>query len=290
MSAQRTRGGVFSSVITLAIFIVLLSSCTKAVQDESAGSSSFAQVAVSLDSSRFISQGGMSAMADLLPENLCYIIHVTGPGLTAVGDGDAQCGPEVGLGMISARSYNVGDTAQLEVEPGLARRFDLIGFTSPNGTSAEGKGNCGAISVYIEPNPYGAGRKVKLLQNNEPITAKPVLFYTGTADLVSGPNVVALAKVPLFASPITASLTFGKPYNREDVAAVAACQQSFGTNAQLKFATGGRIPAQIVAPGGATLKGVTVTPFIMNQPRKTSAAGGGVSLGTGFYEIIRTGN
>lgn len=221
---------------------------------------------------------GLSANAtDMsLPDRLCYAVHVTGHGLEQVSGDELSCGPSTGLGVMSVRAYNKGDTAEVTVKVGEKRRFDLIAFESPLGVT-NGRANCGELSVEYKQSDLALERKILLKVNGQLVTAKPVLLATGEAAIEPGNNNVAIQAVPLVSAPITQSmgLAFGAPYNRADAGfgTPAACSAVVANPNKLFTPTSAALAAPVVSTtGGRRLQAVSGTPFLMLTPKTSVSA------------------
>lgn len=119
-----------------------------------------------------------------LPQELCYVIHVSGPGLTEIpGDSDV-CGPESGQAYMTPRAYKVGETAKIVLNATSSPRvFELLGFASPLGVDAEGKARCGTTALLeYQPAPETDDPRhtsFKLMIDGKKVSGGIVKFYSG---------------------------------------------------------------------------------------------------------------
>lgn len=236
-----------------------------------------------------VSASGLSTAADTsLPDNLCYLINVTGEGLTTLNGVDDSCGPESGIGQLSPQSYRKGDTAELIVKIGTKRRFDLVGYSSDIG--ADGRPVCGGV-LGVDVSTDSSGRKYAVLRiDGREITARPVIFATGTADINSGDNLITMQPVSLVASPLTTGFAFGAPYRRSDLPqGVAGCAAPPPTPAtprqtqRLVVTPSANLAAPVVSSKDpqVRLRMLTGAPIIHRSP----SSSGGAHVGTGLFEI-----
>jgi|GEM_PF-1447986 len=167
-----------------------------------------------------------------LPNNYCYVIHVTAPANTGFPmrqhskDAGKTCsdgvGQEVpGLGVFNG-TYAKGETAALDVVVGAQRRFDLIGLPV---SMMPGKSCAKGFRVVEKPSDGTNNRdggEVELYVGDTKIDEdkdkdQVVFFATGTANIVPGANDVVLSPVK-GTLPEGVSLPFGSGYgcNNDD--------------------------------------------------------------------------
>jgi hypothetical protein len=108
----------------------------------------------------------------LVTSGFCYFFNVTAPDLMdpnttsepdTCGHGPAGKGATFG-------AFSYGKTAVLNLSPGLARRFDLLGFKRPAGTSAVCEDGNLEFRVVSDS---GSGSKVQVFYDNVEIGADP---------------------------------------------------------------------------------------------------------------------
>lgn len=274
------------------VLIILATSCAPQKNDGVVPDN--ARALVSMNKTNLRASGLRGAGGDVtLPDNYCFAIHITGPGLIEMPPERMQCGPAVGYGHLSARAYNRGETADLTVKVGR-RRFDLIGFKSPLGAT-NGRANCGDLSVEVQATSNDANHGLVLKVNGQPVAESPVIFATGEVDINPGDNVVQIEAVPKGDSPLVSGLAFGAPYLRKDIPGAAPADLCGGPAsttpeptprvAQQLFI----VPALVAPdPGPPTatpqLKALTTSPVMMVTP----ITSGGAQLKTGLFEIEKT--
>jgi hypothetical protein len=244
--------------------------------------------------------GSTSATDSALPQELCYFINVTGDRLEKLAPSPSGCGPASGMGQVSERAYNVGDTAELSVPVGGHRLFEIVGVASPLGVQ-NGRALCGSFSFQVlPPSSANAEPQSEFRIEGQLVKAPPVLFYSGRGDVNPGiENVITLDAVAQILTPLTASYTFGAPYNRQDRPGSgtdpALCRPAtrFMANVALMSSSGAGLSAPV--PGtatdttpsptlGLTLRMVTVSPLV--SPTPTRAIEGSFTLKTGLGEIL----
>lgn len=274
------------------VLIVLATACAPQRKDGVVADN--ARALVSMNKTNLRTSGLRGSGGDVaLPDNYCFAVHVTGPGLIEMPPERMQCGPAVGYGSLSARAYNRGETADLTVKVGR-RRFDLIGFKSPLGVT-NGRANCGALSVEVQATDNDANHRLVLKVNGQAVAESPVIFATGEVDINPGDNNVSIEAVPKFDSPLVSALSFGAPYLRRDIPGAAPADLCGATStttteptprvAQQLFV----VPALVAPdPGPPTatpqLKALTTSPVMMVTPLTSN----GVQLKTGLFEIEKT--
>lgn len=160
----------------------------------------------------------------LLPTQLCYVIHVSGPGITEIPGDEDLCGPESGQGFMTPQAYRVGETAELTLtSTGSPRIFELIGFASPLGVDENGVARCGT-SAQIEyeaaaltDEPRHTSFKLKV--DGQKVTSGLVKFYSGEKpSLAPGQEEVTLFQWPKSSDALVENYAFGVPFFRQDVA------------------------------------------------------------------------
>ena len=170
-----------------------------------------ANVAITIDHSRPMdanssdlsasSSALSTAVADTLPTDVCYALHVTGahPALARVlrrnmPPASASCPlPPPQLGLVSG-TYNVGESASFEVPIGNDRRFDLIGFSK-----ADLGGSC-PRDFHIEARPrtdHPDDPSIVMMQGSAelPGTLVGKIYANGVASVLPGENNISLKLV-----------------------------------------------------------------------------------------------
>jgi hypothetical protein len=119
--------------LSLSAFVLTLAACAEVPAPP-------VQVSVVLSPSVSISENpyfGDKTTTGLISSGFCYFFNVTAPDLmnpnAEVGEDSCGHGP-TGLGATFG-AYSYRKTAVLNLSPGQARRFDLLGFKIPDGTS-----------------------------------------------------------------------------------------------------------------------------------------------------------
>lgn len=150
------------------IFILSLGACAQVEGPP-------AQVSVVLSPSFTISESpllfGTKSTSGLVTNNFCYFIHVTAPDLMdpSVEPKPDTCGHgPSGKGLVFG-AYSFGKKALLSLNPGFGRRFDLLGFRVPDGTSLVCED--GRLDLRVESTESGS--KVKVFYDDVEIGADP---------------------------------------------------------------------------------------------------------------------
>lgn len=286
------------SIQTHLVTLLLLTACAPSLKDGAGGDGVQIRFTINKDKLRASGLSASGGGSVTLPNDYCYAIHVTGPGIDSISEADMTCGPAHGLGRLSPKAYNVGDTAEVDVKVGSDRHFELIGFASPLGTTG-GRAVCGdrlRAEFRDSANPREKG--IRIFVNDVEVGSHPILFAAGTAKIDVGVNNVALEAIPKVDSTLTAQLAFGVPYLRMDVpGAPQVCRPAdnvLNPN-QLFTNTGMSIAAPVASTSGSgrKLQLVTATPeiFVRTNPRgKVSAvpnANNTAELATGIGEILQ---
>ncbi len=114
---------------------------------------------------------GDRSTSGLVTNGFCYFFNVTAPDLmnpnVEVGDDTCGHGPK-GLGATFG-AFSYGKTAVLSLSPGQARRFDLLGFKIPDGTSQV----CEDGKLQFVVSNDGSDSKVQVLYDGVEIGADP---------------------------------------------------------------------------------------------------------------------
>lgn len=236
-----------------------------------------------------LSQGGAEVS---LPDEFCYAVHVTGAGLEKTSAADLSCGPSTGLGLVTTKAYNRGDNAEVDVKVGTARRFELFGFASPLGLE-NGRAKCGTLTVELVKGDVPLTTYLKISVGGAEVTSKPILFASGTADIVPGDNNITLEATPKVVTSLTSQLAFGAPYYRIDsLTPPAECvvpKKTLSSN-HIFVNTGMAIKApQVSATSIRTLQFITSSPEIFVRPGAGSSkpsASGNSEVATGMAEVI----
>lgn len=278
--------------------LMLLAACAPSLKDGSGGGGVQIRFTINKDKLRGSALSASGGGTVTLPNDYCYAIHVTGPGIDAVSEADMTCGPAHGLGRMSPRAYNVGDTAEIDVKVGSDRLFELIGFASPLGT-VNGRAVCGdSLRAEYRDSANPREKGIRIFVNNVEVGSHPILFAAGLSKIDVGLNNVTLEALPKVDSTLTAQLVFGVPFLRMDVpGAPQVCRPAdnvLNPN-QLFSNTGMSVPAPVTSGTGSgrKLQMITATPEIFVR----ATARGNVSavpnanntaeLATGAGEVLQ---
>jgi len=228
-----------------------------------------------------------------LPNDYCYVIHVTAPDLEQVAPGADLCGPLSGLGLVTAKAYNKGDTAEIEVRIGQQRRFELLAMKSPLGEK-DGRAVCGDFSANFNKGENALKSRIVYKIQGQVVTSKPVMVAQVESDVNPGDNVITMKAVPLVKADVTTTfgLDFGAPYMRADHPATAsyACSGQVFKVAQA-FVTSGAGTKNPIASDNASgryMRAVSSLPVLHDKdPIESSTTGSDATLATGILNLER---
>ncbi|MEO5669033.1 MAG: hypothetical protein ABIR96_13310 [Bdellovibrionota bacterium] len=145
---------------------------------------------------------GTRSSSGLVSEGFCYAFHVTAPDLDdpVVPIEPDTCGHAPGSFGKVYGPYAFGKTAVMVIPPGAARRFDLIGFKMPAGTTADCAGN---LSVGVGPEKHvratydGVELDPDVGDGEIPDPAGSIYLFSRSepVDLISGNQTVVLQPI-----------------------------------------------------------------------------------------------
>ena len=154
-----------------------------------------------------VSYFGEKSASGLVMSKFCYFFNVTAPDLVDPGipvePDTCGYGPRGKGKTFGAFAY--GETAELILDPGLGRQFDLIGFKLPEGTTADCKG----VLAFTPVGDGGTEKRLKITYDGKeidprlndsqlPLPERSLFIFSRSAptDIVSGAQTVEMKSVP----------------------------------------------------------------------------------------------
>jgi hypothetical protein len=266
------RGLRQNFVIAKVATVVGLSACSPTLK-----STSTAHVNIQIEDAdrRITSLSENEDPISSLPNNFCFMLNVTGPGIRGILPEEHICGPENGLGQVSLKAFNAGDSADITVRVGTDRVFELVGFESPLG-SLEGKAICGALEVAFQPAEDPLARKIIYKMDGQEVRSRPWLFARGHSTINPSKN----------NSVVLTALQKPQPYFRKDFSEPPSeCRPQSGNSAPLTKAAPLFVPSGIaitqpkVSASGRVLRALHTPQAVTADPKRSRNGNAEMSTG-----------